>query len=512
MHIFSARSLIHTALLSAMLIGASTITAFAFTEPAGAPPGGNVPAPLNVGGAAQTKTGKLNLFGGGYPDISGGLVNQAVYGLGAYSIAAGNSIYSYGKICAGNGLGDCTGVGGVVINSVGAKVTADQYCFNAGGACLTNAGGGGGLVESDTLQSVTGRGNVTNQWVTTNGLSSTGSDANGYGLGVALGGVWVGGQSNSGYSIYAEHGLAVLGSANINQGLSVGGGGVSIISGGLTVSNGNTTFNTPVNITDSNGLSVTQGPISVHGGLTASKLNNNQYSYIGYNQYGTDALGNPLYAQTTIVQNWPDKYISEVSKPSESTMELRYGISNILLQVDGADPRITTNGRMEAAFIKSTSNQNAALWAPNGGIMVGTNGWKPGGGTWADSSDMRLKKNITPISDALGKIQQLNPVLFDWKNPEEHGGAIHSGGFIAQEVKNVFPQFILTKEAQGADKKLVGPDGSSYALSLPFEFDAYMVAAVKEQEQKVETLENRLDAQQKRIAELEAKIDALSRR
>lgn len=40
------------------------IVVLAWTEPSLAPPGGNVPAPINVGSTAQTKTGDLNIGGG----------------------------------------------------------------------------------------------------------------------------------------------------------------------------------------------------------------------------------------------------------------------------------------------------------------------------------------------------------------------------------------------------------------------------------------------------------------
>lgn len=43
---------------------AIAFSVFAFTEPALAPPGGNVAAPINVSGTAQTKAGKLNIGGG----------------------------------------------------------------------------------------------------------------------------------------------------------------------------------------------------------------------------------------------------------------------------------------------------------------------------------------------------------------------------------------------------------------------------------------------------------------
>ena len=40
-----------------------------------------------------------------------GFANNAAYDIGAGRIAAGQSIYSYGSICAGAASGDCTGGG-----------------------------------------------------------------------------------------------------------------------------------------------------------------------------------------------------------------------------------------------------------------------------------------------------------------------------------------------------------------------------------------------------------------
>jgi len=54
----------------ALLVGVLTLTLtisyliLAWTEPSQAPPGGNIPAPINVGTSAQTKTGDLNIGGG----------------------------------------------------------------------------------------------------------------------------------------------------------------------------------------------------------------------------------------------------------------------------------------------------------------------------------------------------------------------------------------------------------------------------------------------------------------
>jgi hypothetical protein len=64
------------------------------------------------------------------------------------------------------------------------------------------------------------------------------------------------------------------------------------------------------------------------------------------------------------------------------------------------------------------------------------------------SSDLRLKKNIKPIENALEKVKSLTGVEFDWK-PElkhAHGYEGHDTGVIAQEVQEVMPTAIRTND------------------------------------------------------------------
>lgn len=67
-----------------------------------------------------------------------------------------------------------------------------------------------------------------------------------------------------------------------------------------------------------------------------------------------------------------------------------------------------------------------------------------GNGTGATNctSDIRLKKDIALIPDALAKLAQLRGVTFHWKDPAK-SGAEHIG-VIAQDVEKVFPQAVGT--------------------------------------------------------------------
>jgi hypothetical protein len=63
----------------------------------------------NVGIGTTAPLAKLFVAGGAYNLNSG--ANNSSYALGAQSIAANDSIYSYGAICAGNSIGNCSGTG-----------------------------------------------------------------------------------------------------------------------------------------------------------------------------------------------------------------------------------------------------------------------------------------------------------------------------------------------------------------------------------------------------------------
>jgi hypothetical protein len=69
------------------------------------------------------------------------------------------------------------------------------------------------------------------------------------------------------------------------------------------------------------------------------------------------------------------------------------------------------------------------------GAPTGTNIYNP--------SDIRLKQNVTTITDGLNKVMELNPIKFNWIegfSPDEQGKDML--GFIAQEVQNIVPEAV----------------------------------------------------------------------
>ena len=96
------------------------------------------------------------------------------------------------------------------------------------------------------------------------------------------------------------------------------------------------------------------------------------------------------------------------------------------------------------------------------------------------SSDIRFKKNTTPIQDALFKIQQLQGIEFDWIPDEEnHGYEGHDVGVIAQEVEKVLPEVVKTRDS--------GYKAVKYEKMIPL-----LIEGIKEQQTQIEELKQQI--------------------
>ena len=92
------------------------------------------------------------------------------------------------------------------------------------------------------------------------------------------------------------------------------------------------------------------------------------------------------------------------------------------------------------------------------------------------SSDENLKKNIQKIPNALGKILQLEGVLFEWKKNDNAGV-----GLIAQDVEKVLPAIVSTDENTGLKSVQYGN------LVAP------LIEAVKEQQKQIDELKQEIE-------------------
>jgi hypothetical protein len=147
-----------------------------------------------------------------------------------------------------------------------------------------------------------------------------------------------------------------------------------------------------------------------------------------------------------------------------------------------------TNGRLKVRHIdgkhwQNDSNEGLHLnWDTGQPVNIGQNlnvrgnAYKPGGGFWAATSDVRLKKSVRSLKGALEKLSRLRGVSFEWKNPQEQGNLRgEQMGLVAQEVEEVFPEWI-------------DADSKGYKSMTVRGFEALVVEAFKELKAELEDL------------------------
>jgi len=132
--------------------------------------------------------------------------------------------------------------------------------------------------------------------------------------------------------------------------------------------------------------------------------------------------------------------------------------------------------------------------------------WKPQGGDWGNPSDKRLKKNIQDLDGALDKLLKLRSVTYEHKDPKHrYYVAGKQTGFIAQEVEEVFPEWVQPLPF-GPDED--EPDLKGVSVTG---FPALSVQALRElraeKDAQIETLKEANSALETRLARLEALLE-----
>ena len=96
---------------------------------------------------------------------------------------------------------------------------------------------------------------------------------------------------------------------------------------------------------------------------------------------------------------------------------------------------------------------------------------------YGGTSDYRLKENLKPIENGLDRLNQLNPVSFDWKET-----GINSEGFIAHEVQEIFTDAV-SGEKDGEHMQQL-----DYGRITPL-----LVKAIQEQQTQIDALQSEIN-------------------
>lgn len=208
-----------------------------------------------------------------------------------------------------------------------------------------------------------------------------------------------------------------------------------------------------------------------------------------YNSSGTNnvlpAATEYQRANVRMKNLWSDGYLNVTPRENEnSDVYIAVG-PNTTGRATGVDEVVYANGNMRAT---GTIDAETGFKSTNGTINIGNAGQDSAKircdgliktlslqtTNFTQTSDARKKENVKTIEDSVTTLEKLRPVTFDWKE-----GGKADVGFIAQEVKEVYPE-------------LVAEDASGHYSVAYTGLVAPLVRAVQQQQEMIRALEARL--------------------
>ncbi|HLP22146.1 MAG TPA: tail fiber domain-containing protein, partial [Chitinophagales bacterium] len=160
-------------------------------------------------------------------------------------------------------------------------------------------------------------------------------------------------------------------------------------------------------------------------------------------------------------------------------------------------PNAPTECCRKRFMIESTYNMTTGGGPLN--LVLQSNGNVCSYGAFVSCSDERFKKDVKPIESALQKLAKLDGVTYSWntaKFPERFINTNTQSGFMAQQVEQVIPELVST-------------DTEGYkAIDYP-KLSPYIVEAIKEQQQTITTLSNKLSDKENELVQLNERLKRL---
>jgi hypothetical protein len=157
--------------------------------------------------------------------------------------------------------------------------------------------------------------------------------------------------------------------------------------------------------------------------------------------------------------------------------------------IDNNEIQVRINGAATDLYLQESGGNISigSVGIPSYQLELSGTAGKPGGGSWTNSSDMRLKQNIQPYNDGLSALLKIKPVWYNYNQLSGFDVTKKYVGVLAQELKEVSPYMVAESTAKKA------ADGSSY-LSVDNSAMTYMlINAVKEQQQQIELLKAEIE-------------------
>ena len=243
-------------------------------------------------------------------------------------------------------------------------------------------------------------------------------------------------------------------------------------------------------------ITTTDSGATINGTFSADTLSGNLNNTLTLGTSGIGLTGSATYnnsgATTFTVSS------NATSANTASTIVARNGSGNFSA---GTITASLTGTASTATTVTTTANSNNSLQYiafhgetsggaglhNDGGLRYNpaTNLLSVGGDITAFASDERLKTNISPITDALFKVNSLNGFTYNFNEIAGELGfdtEIDYAGVSAQEVQKVLPEIVRP-----------APIDDKYITVQYDKLTALLIEAVKELSDKVEKLEQRLE-------------------
>jgi hypothetical protein len=237
-------------------------------------------------------------------------------------------------------------------------------------------------------------------------------------------------------------------------------------------------------------------PIAGTGQANYAGVGINLNSYQGGSQieFYTSSTNNAVPTQRMLIASGGNVGIGTVSPSTALHVQNDTGIT--VMSTNGAQSithtytGFTTNGGGYSGFTTG-SGVVSFRSGGSGGVTLATSAT-----AWTALSDSRLKNIIEPISNALTKVDILNPIMYSWKTDETNEP---HPGLIAQDVLQVQPEAVST------DKD--GMYGVRYTELIPLAF-----AAIKELSAENTALEQSLATAAADVSSLKTQMASLEQR
>ncbi len=167
------------------------------------------------------------------------------------------------------------------------------------------------------------------------------------------------------------------------------------------------------------------------------------------------------------------------------------GAGNIFLGYQAGYYETTVSNRL---FIANSSTSTPLIYGEFDNQLVRINGDLQYTGTLSQSSDIRLKTNLTPITGALNKIQSLNGYYFNWNKNAiselKYNNKRLQIGLIAQDIEKVLPELVI--------------DNANGYKSVDYtKISAVLIEAIKEQQKQIEELKEKNNNLSKQVSEID---------